>query len=55
MAGLVPAIHDLTASAKEFADTRHKAGHDENARSGKRMLWRVRQRWRAMIRAWMLS
>ena len=31
MAGLVPAIHVLlaVASAKEDADARHKAGHDE--------------------------
>jgi hypothetical protein len=29
MAGLVPAIHVLFASAKKDVDARHKAGHDE--------------------------
>jgi hypothetical protein len=28
MAGLVPAIHALLASAKKDVDARHKAGHD---------------------------
>ena len=28
MAGLVPAIHDLTTPPKEFVDAGHKAGHD---------------------------
>ena len=29
MAGLVPAIHVLTAKNKEDVDARHKAGHDD--------------------------
>jgi hypothetical protein len=28
MAGLVPAIHVFSASAKKDVDARHKAGHD---------------------------
>jgi hypothetical protein len=28
MAGLVPAIHALLASAPQDVDARHKAGHD---------------------------
>jgi hypothetical protein len=36
MAGLVPAIHDLSVGGKEDVDARHKAGHDEgpDERSG---------------------
>jgi hypothetical protein len=29
MAGLVPAIHVLTAANLKFVDARHRAGHDE--------------------------
>jgi hypothetical protein len=29
MAGLVPAIHDLTVSEKKDVDARNKPGHDE--------------------------
>jgi hypothetical protein len=29
MAGLVPAIHDFTASEKKDVDARDKPGHDE--------------------------
>jgi hypothetical protein len=28
MAGLVPAIHDLTTALREFVDARDKPGHD---------------------------
>jgi hypothetical protein len=31
MAGLVPAIHVLLASAPQSVDARHKPGHDDNA------------------------
>jgi hypothetical protein len=34
MAGLVPAIHGLTAKNKEDVDARHEAGHDEREMIG---------------------
>jgi hypothetical protein len=37
MAGLDPAIHGITASTDGYnkgVDARHKAGHDENTKSG---------------------
>jgi hypothetical protein len=34
MAGLVPAIHVLTAISKEDVNARHQAGHDERETMG---------------------
>src|SRR5258708_34491831 len=37
MAGLVPAIHVLTAKDKEDVDARHEAGRDEREKIGNKM------------------